>query len=107
MSPQVHNVAAALTVAAWNALLPVGSEMRIADGAMISIATYLSPAATLPVAAETALLAGRLFVPSLSGPAVVKLEGENLSDLTHVFPTMRDLCEADEPAGALRNASGK
>jgi fumarylacetoacetate (FAA) hydrolase family protein len=30
-----------------------------------------------------------------------------LSDLTHVFPTMRDLCEADEPADALRNASGK
>jgi fumarylacetoacetate (FAA) hydrolase family protein len=74
---------------------------------MISIASHLSPDATLPLAPATASLAGRVFVPWLDGPAIVKCEGGKLSDVTHVFPTMRDLCEVDDPAGALRRAQGK
>jgi fumarylacetoacetate (FAA) hydrolase family protein len=46
-------------------------------------------------------------MPSVEGPSVVKLDGRNLLDITHVFPTMRDLCERNDPADALRQASGE
>jgi fumarylacetoacetate (FAA) hydrolase family protein len=74
---------------------------------MLSIASYLTPELALPDNWEGSLLAGRIFVPSLQGPAVVKLEGQSLIDITPDFPTMRDLCEADDPAEALGRASGR
>jgi len=51
-------------------------------------------------------LAGRVWLPKV-GPAVVKLEGDKLVDVTKTFPTMRDLCEAKNPAKALKAAKGK
>jgi fumarylacetoacetate (FAA) hydrolase family protein len=74
---------------------------------MPSIASYLTPETTLPADPETSLLAGRIFVPSLEGPAIVKLQGQSLLDITSDFPTMRDLCETKDPAEALRRASGR
>ena len=74
---------------------------------MLSIASNLTPETTLPVSPETALLAGRVFVPWLEGPAIVKLEHQSLIDVTHLFPTMSDLCEKSDPAATLRQASGK
>jgi fumarylacetoacetate (FAA) hydrolase family protein len=74
---------------------------------MLSIASYLTPATTLPDDWENSLLAGRIFVPSLDGPVVVKLEGQSLIDITPGFPTMRDLCETDDPGGALRRTAGR
>ncbi len=53
-----------------------------------------------------AALAGRVWLPDV-GPAVVRVEGEKLIDITSVFPTLRDLCEMPHPAQALAAAAGK
>ena len=53
-----------------------------------------------------ASLAGRVWLPDV-GPAVVRVDGENLVDITAIFPTMRDLCEMKHPAEALVAAEGK
>lgn len=50
-------------------------------------------------------LAARIFVPGL-GPCVARVDGDALLDVTAVFPTMRDLCETENPARALREAKG-
>jgi fumarylacetoacetate (FAA) hydrolase family protein len=55
---------------------------------------------------EKATLAGRAWLPKV-GPAVVKVEGGELVDITRTFPTMRALCEARNPAAALKKAKGK
>ncbi|KRE22092.1 fumarylacetoacetate hydrolase [Bosea sp. Root483D1] len=67
----------------------------------------LTPANTLPADADRAALAGRIWRPDLAGPSVVRLEGDAVIDVTAAFPTMRDLCEAADPAVALRAASGE
>ena len=61
------------------------------------------PISDLP---SNAVLAGRVWLPKV-GPAVVKLEGDMLIDISRSFPTMRDLCEARNPAAALKRAKGK
>ena len=52
---------------------------------------------TLPDDAKHATLVGRIWRPDVGGPSVVALRGAELVDITPV-PTMRDLCEAPEPA---------
>ena len=64
----------------------------------------LQPSDILP-ADTRALLFGRVWSPA--GPAVVRVDGERLSDVSRAFPTARDLCEADDPATALRAAEGE
>ncbi len=53
-----------------------------------------------------ASLAGRAWLPKV-GPAIVKVEGDMLFDISKIFPTMRDLCEAKNPASALKRAKGQ
>jgi fumarylacetoacetate (FAA) hydrolase family protein len=60
----------------------------------------------LPDDAADAVLAGRVWRPDVGGPAVVALRGQTLIDVCRRFPTMRDLCEAPDPAAALRAADG-
>ncbi|MBN9453026.1 MAG: fumarylacetoacetate hydrolase family protein [Bosea sp.] len=67
----------------------------------------LSATATLPVDADAAALAGRVWRPEIGGPAVVTLRGGQVVDVTRSFPTSRDLCESHEPAAALRAADGE
>ena len=74
---------------------------------MASIADFLTPTLTLPVDAANAILVGRIWLPAIEGPCIVKLEGERLVDITPTFPTMRDLCEAPDPAAAARAARGQ
>ena len=52
-----------------------------------------------------AALVGRVFRPDVAGPAVVRVENGRALDVTAAFPTVRDLCETDDPASALRAAS--
>jgi fumarylacetoacetate (FAA) hydrolase family protein len=66
----------------------------------------LIPADILPIDAD-ALLFGRVWSPAVDGPAVVRVDGERLTDVSRAFPTARDLCEADDPAAALRAATGE
>jgi fumarylacetoacetate (FAA) hydrolase family protein len=74
---------------------------------MPSLLSHLTPENTLPRRASESALAGRIWLPQVQGPAIVKLEGEHLSDISRHFPTMRDLCEEGDPAHALRRAEGK
>lgn len=47
---------------------------------------------------EEAVLVGRVWDPAVAGPCVVAVRGDDLVDISAVAPTMRDLCEAEEPA---------
>ena len=66
----------------------------------------LSSEATLPSDAAEASLVGRVFRPGI-GPSVVRVRDGRLEDVTAVFPTVRDLCEASDPAAALAGAEGE
>src|ERR1700742_2170037 len=61
----------------------------------------------LPQDAASAALVGRIWRPDVAGPSVVVVRQEGVFDITHVFATVRDLCEADDPAGAVRQAKGE
>src|SRR4051812_5868460 len=61
----------------------------------------------LPDDAAGAALAGRVWRPDVAGPSVVAIRDGAAIDVTHAFPTMRDLCETPDPAVALRAASGE
>lgn len=69
---------------------------------MPSISPYLS-SSSLP---GGGLLVGRAWSPAVDGPCVVRREGNDLIDITSAYPTMRDLCEAPDPAAAARATSG-
>ena len=60
----------------------------------------------LPEDAVSAVLAGRVWLPSVGGPAVVAVRDAALIDITAAYPTMRDLCEMKNPAAAIRAATG-
>jgi fumarylacetoacetate (FAA) hydrolase family protein len=60
----------------------------------------------LPDDADAAVLAGRIWRPEAGGPSVVAVRDGTLVDVSRRFPTMRDLCEAADPAGALCAAQG-
>jgi fumarylacetoacetate (FAA) hydrolase family protein len=67
----------------------------------------LSVRATLPADADRATLAGRIWRPDVSGPSIVAVRDGDVFDVSDTFPTVRDLCEADDPALALRGARGE
>ncbi|MET0605058.1 MAG: fumarylacetoacetate hydrolase family protein [Beijerinckiaceae bacterium] len=67
----------------------------------------LDPAATLPVDGTKGALAGRVWRPDVDGPSVVALRGDDVVDVTRAFPTVRDLCETDDPARSLAGAAGE
>ena len=69
---------------------------------MPSLSPYLS-SSSLPA---EGLLVGRVWNPAVEGPCVVKRVGSTLVDITTTFPTMRDLCEAPDPAAAAGSATG-
>ena len=74
----------------------------IGDGAM-----DLTEAATLPRDGYAGALAGRVWRPDVGGPSVVAVRADGVFDVSRDFPTMRDLCEAPDPAAALRAAQGE
>ncbi len=61
----------------------------------------------LPDDFEQATLVGRVWRPDIGGPSVVALRGVELVDISAIAPTMRDLCEAPEPAGLALGAAGQ
>lgn len=68
---------------------------------------HLHPAQALPVDAAAAALVGRVWRPDVGGPSVVTLRKGEVIDITGTFATVSDLCEAANPAAALRAASGE
>lgn len=61
----------------------------------------------LPDDHAAATLAGRVWRPDQHGPSVVVLRGADLHDISAVFPTMRDVCEAHDAGRALGVAKGE
>lgn len=67
----------------------------------------LTPENTLPADAADAVLAGRAWLPQVEGPAVIVVRHGEAVDISRAFATMRDLCEAPDPAVAARAAAGE
>lgn len=67
----------------------------------------LTAQAGLPHDGTAGALAARVWRPDVDGPSIVALRGDDVIDITASFPTLRDLCEAPDPAAALRQASGQ
>ena len=67
----------------------------------------LSEALSLPDDGFAGALAARVWRPDQGGPSVVALRPDGVVDITSTFATMRDLCEAPDPAPALRAAAGE
>jgi fumarylacetoacetate (FAA) hydrolase family protein len=66
----------------------------------------LTEATTLPADGFAGAVVGRVWRPDVEGPAIVAVRSDGLVDVTRQFPTMRDLCEAPDPATALRAVVG-
>jgi fumarylacetoacetate (FAA) hydrolase family protein len=64
----------------------------------------LTPAGCLPADHERAVLIGRMQVPALEGPLLVRVTADSVFDLSALAPTVRDLLELDDPAEAVRAA---
>src|SRR5947209_20536351 len=67
----------------------------------------LDPRSTLPTDSTSGTLVGRVWRPELDGPSVVAVRGDGVFDVTPDFSTVSALCEADDPASALRDAAGE
>lgn len=59
---------------------------------------------TLPDDAGQATLVGRVWDPRVGGPSPVLVRDGALWDISTSFATVSDLCEAEDPAGAVRQA---
>jgi fumarylacetoacetate (FAA) hydrolase family protein len=64
----------------------------------------LSEDTTLPRDGLAGTLVGRAWLPAVEGPAVILVKADGVHDISKAFPTMRDLCEAGDPAAAARAA---
>lgn len=53
-------------------------------------------------------LVGRVWQPEMSGPCVVTVRNGAIFDITSaIAPTVRDICEMDDPVAYVRNEKGK
>ncbi len=64
----------------------------------------LDPTSTLPTDFPAATLVGRVWRPELAGPSVVAIRTDGVFDISRSFATMRDLCEAPDPAASAAGA---
>ncbi|HEU5045715.1 MAG TPA: fumarylacetoacetate hydrolase family protein [Nocardioidaceae bacterium] len=67
----------------------------------------VSTESTLPSDRFTGTLVGRVWDPTVSGPSPVLVREDGVYDVSDSFPTIRDLCEVPDPAGAVRIAQGR
>ncbi len=63
-------------------------------------------AATLPKDHAKAALAGRVWLPDVEGPAIVRVHQERVFDVTKSVATMTELAEAADPAKLLHSLGG-
>ena len=61
----------------------------------------------LPRDGTAGALAGRVWRPDVAGPSVVAIRSDGVYDISRSAPTMRDLCEADDPADIVRSGEGE
>ena len=65
---------------------------------------WLSVDRALPEDRRQATLVGRVWLPSVEGPAPVVVLGDTLHDLSSVAPTCSQLLNLDDPVSAIRRA---
>lgn len=68
---------------------------------------WLTEASTLPKDGAAGALAGRVWRPDVLGPSVVAVRADGVHDISRHAATMRDLCEAPDPAQIVREAKGE
>ena len=73
---------------------------------MAHVANYMTPAATLPSDGTQGALVGRVWLPQAGGPAIAAVRADGVYDISAAAATMRDLCEAADPAALLRTGTG-
>lgn len=62
----------------------------------------------LPTDSDQACLVGRVWRPNVAGPSVVTIRAGRVIDITSkALPLVRDIIEADDPAGLVRAADGE
>jgi fumarylacetoacetate (FAA) hydrolase family protein len=59
---------------------------------------------TLPVDADRALLLGRVWIPAVDGPVLVRVDGDNLLDLSGIAATASELLNRPDVAREIRQA---
>ncbi len=67
----------------------------------------LDPVQAMPKDAGRATLVGRVWRPDVEGPSVVVVRQGQVRDISASFPTMRDLCETDDPGARAAAADGE
>jgi fumarylacetoacetate (FAA) hydrolase family protein len=65
---------------------------------------WLSVATSLPQDASRAVLVGRIWLPEVEGPVLVRVDGESLHDLSSVAATCTQLLNLDDPVAAIRTS---
>lgn len=81
--------------------------MTVAGSAAAAVASWEGdPFDALPVDYADAVLVGRVWDPAAQGPSPVVVRDGELLDISRVYPTIRDLCEAPDPAAAASAATG-
>jgi fumarylacetoacetate (FAA) hydrolase family protein len=74
---------------------------------MPSVVDAMTPTATLPRDGTKGALGGRVWLPDAGGPAVVAIRADGVYDISQLAPTMRDLCEASNPAAIVRQGQAR
>ena len=65
----------------------------------------LTAGATLPADAARALLVGRAWIPAVNGPTLVRIDGDDLLDLSPLAPTASELLNRPGAAREIRAAT--
>ncbi|SIR89571.1 fumarylacetoacetate hydrolase family protein [Micromonospora avicenniae] len=60
----------------------------------------------LPYDGEHSVLIGRIWDPSVDGPSPVVVRDGEVFDISHQFPTARDICELPDPAAVVAGLDG-
>jgi fumarylacetoacetate (FAA) hydrolase family protein len=70
----------------------------------LDIRSHLTAGATLPADAPRALLIGRVWVPAVQGPMLVRIDGDSLFDLSAIAPCASELLNRPGIAHEIRGA---
>ncbi|MEV4713891.1 fumarylacetoacetate hydrolase family protein [Micromonospora sp. NPDC049374] len=65
-----------------------------------------SAAEALPDDVDHSVLIGRIWDPSVDGPSPVTVRDGEVIDVSHRFPTVRDICELPDPARTVAGLDG-
>jgi len=66
------------------------------------VRTRLTPDTCLPADGDVALLVGRVWLPAARGPALVRVAGDDLLDLSSIAPTSSELFDRTDAAREIR-----